>query len=111
MSVILKLIILGAMAAILTFLSSTVLNISWGAKTIALPPPEDIPEEILRTEIITQARSPIDGKLLTASEYAQLTAKLQQRTFPPKLSPKLRETVFLLRLRRLIKQFFPFIDI
>ena len=110
-SVIVKLIILGVITAILTLLSSTLLNTPWGAKTIALPPPEDIPEEILRTEIITEARSPIDGKLLTASEYAQLTAKLQKRTFPPKLSPKIRETVFLLRLRSLIKQFFPFINI
>ncbi len=108
---IVKLTILGIAIAIFTVLNSTVLNILWGANTIALPPPEDIPEEILRTGIITEGRSPIDGKLLTASEYAQLTVKLQQRAFPPKLSPKVRETVFLLRLRSLVKQFFPFIDI
>jgi hypothetical protein len=42
------------------------------AEVIALPPPEDLPEEILRTEIITEARSPIDGQPLTAAEYAQL---------------------------------------
>ncbi len=111
MRAIVKLIILGVTIFIFTVLTSTVLNFQWGAKTIALPPPEDIPEEILRTEIITEARSPIDGKLLTAGEYAQLTAKIQERTFPPKLSPRVRETVFLLRLRSLIKQFFPFIDI
>ena len=111
MSLIVKLIILGAMTAIFTLLSSNVLSSQWGIKTIALPPPEDIPEEILRTEIITEARSPIDGKPLTASEYAQLTAKLQKRLFPPKLSPQVRQTVFLLRLRTIIKQVFPFIDI
>lgn len=111
MRAIVKLIILSVTIAIFTVLTSTVLDFLWGAKTIALPPPEDIPEEILRTEIITEARSPIDGKPLTAAEYAQLTAKSQKRLFPPKLSPQVRETVFLLRLRGLIKQFFPFIDI
>lgn len=111
MKVIVQLIILGAMSAIFTVLGSTVLSSHWGTKTIALPPPEDIPEEVLRTEIITEARSPIDGKPLTASEYAQLKAKLQERPFPPTLSPQVRETVFLLRLRRLIKDVFPFIDI
>ena len=43
---------------------------------IALPPPEDLPEEILRTEIITEARSPIDGQPITPAEYAKL--QLQQ---------------------------------
>jgi hypothetical protein len=43
---------------------------------ISLPPPEDLPEEILRTEIITEARSPIDGQPITPAEYAQL--QLQQ---------------------------------
>ncbi len=44
---------------------------------VALPPPEDIPDEILRTEIIFEARSPIDGKPLTAVEYKELLNKLQ----------------------------------
>lgn len=38
----------------------------------ALPPASDIPEEILRMEIITQGRSPIDGTALTPDEYAAL---------------------------------------
>ena len=41
---------------------------------LALPPPEDTPEEVLRTEIFLTARSPVDGKPLTAAEYAQLQA-------------------------------------
>ncbi|MGJ5673683.1 MAG: hypothetical protein ACR9NN_08770 [Nostochopsis sp.] len=80
-----------------------------GAKVIALPPPEDIPEEILRTEIILAARSPIDGKPLSAAEYAQLQAQLQQAP-PPKLSPKIRDNIFLLRLRKVLFQLFPFLD-
>jgi hypothetical protein len=78
----------------------------------ALPPPEDIPEEVMRTEIFTEARSPIDGKPLTAAEYAELQAKL--RTGPqiePELSPQVRRTVNLLKLRKFIKTFFPFIPI
>ncbi|MEO1429617.1 MAG: hypothetical protein AAFV71_11235 [Cyanobacteria bacterium J06633_8] len=80
------------------------------ASVIALPPKEDIPEEILRTEIIIEARSPIDGKLLSAAEYAQLQAELKTRPYPPKLSPKVRETVFLLRLLKILKTLFPFVD-
>jgi len=71
----------------------------------------EIPEEVLRTEIIIEARSPIDGKPLNAAEYAELQAQLQIRPNPPKLSPKVRETVFLLRLRQLIRTFAPFLPI
>ncbi|WP_199295494.1 MULTISPECIES: hypothetical protein [Cyanophyceae] len=70
----------------------------------ALPPPEEVPEEVLRTEIITEARSPIDGKPITAAEYAQLQAELQ--TITPgasPLNPQLRELVFLLRVRQLLR--------
>ena len=34
-------------------------------KALALPAPEDIPEEVLRAEIITSARSPLDNQPLT----------------------------------------------
>ncbi len=77
---------------------------------IALSPQADIAEEILRTEIIVKARSPIDGKPLSPSEYAQLQAQLKTRPYPPKLSPNVRETVFLLRLRKILKTLFPFVD-
>ncbi|MEA5579196.1 hypothetical protein [Anabaena sp. UHCC 0451] len=82
----------------------------WGTKVMALPPVEDIPEEILRTEIITIARSPIDGKPLTATEYAELQAQLQ--TSPPrKLNAQIRDQIFLLRLRKALLQIFPFLGI
>lgn len=74
-----------------------------------LPPPDDIPEEVLRTEIITEARSPIDGKPLTASEYAELEAELQQN---PRLvntiDPRIRNLIFLLRVRHTIRTIIPF---
>ncbi|MBW4689502.1 MAG: hypothetical protein KME40_31540 [Komarekiella atlantica HA4396-MV6] len=85
------------------------LNSHWGSAVMALPPPEDTPEEILRTQIIIEARSPIDGKPLTAAEYAELQAQLQKAP-PPKLTSNLRQTLFLLRLRNALRQFFPFLN-
>ncbi len=75
---------------------------------VCLPPPEDVPEEVLRTEIITRARSPIDGKPLTAAEYAQLKAQLQESAVPPQVNPKIRQLIFLLRLRKLFRTIAPF---
>ena len=77
---------------------------------LALPPPEDIPEEILRTEIITEGRSPLDGKPLTAREYWELEEALQVgQEPPPNLSPQIRHLIFLLRVRRFLKPLFPFL--
>lgn len=82
----------------------------WGTSAIALPPPEDIPEEILRREIILDARSPVDGKPLNAAEYAELQEQLQVSP-PPKLNADLRQTIYLIRLRKALLQIFPFLDI
>jgi len=83
--------------------------IGWVAQpSLALPPPDDLPEEVLRTEIITEARSPIDGEPLTAAEYAQLKAELAQRSTPPELAPEIRQTVFLLQLLDLVRTVTPF---
>ncbi len=84
--------------------------ISGGRLLIALPPRDDTPEEILRTEIIIEARSPVDGKSLTASEYAELLTQLQTSP-PPKLTTKIREQVFLLRIRKVLFQLFPFLNL
>lgn len=77
---------------------------------LSLPPPAEIPEEVLRTEIIVAANSPIDGKPLTAAQYAELQTQIQDSP-PLKLSPQVRETIFLLRLRQLIRTFAPFLPI
>jgi hypothetical protein len=77
---------------------------------LALPPPSDKPEEVQRTEIITTARSPIDGKPLTAAEYAELQAQLQARRATPetRLNPGIRRIITLLRLRQGIRSIIPF---
>jgi hypothetical protein len=78
----------------------------------ALPSPEDTPEEVLRTQIITEARSPVNGKPLTAAEYAELQAQLQaQPVLRSTLSPQIRDTIFLLQIRRTIRTFLPFVPI
>lgn len=75
-----------------------------------LPPPSDIPEEVLRTEVFTEARSPLDGEPLTAAEYAELQAALQStQAAQPEISPKIRRLIALLRLRKVIRSVFPFL--
>lgn len=78
---------------------------------VSLPPPEETPEEVLRTEIIIEARSPVDGKALTAAEYAELQVQLQTDSTPPELNSAVQERIFLLRLRRAIRTVLPFLPI
>ncbi|MDH6060203.1 hypothetical protein NWP17_07090 [Chrysosporum bergii ANA360D] len=82
----------------------------WGTPVVALPPPEDVPEEILRTEIIIDGRSPVDGQPLNAAEYAELQEQLQVSP-PPKLRSGVRQAVYLLKIRKALLQIFPFLDI
>lgn len=98
-------LVLSLSTGILVWLSN-----HWGTEVMALPPPEDTPEEILRTEIIIDARSPIDGKPLSAAEYLELQEQLQQAP-PPTLNSTIRQQVFLLRLRKTLLQLFPFLDL
>jgi hypothetical protein len=72
------------------------------------PPVVDIPEEVLRTEIITEARSPIDGTPLSAAEFAELIIKVEQQldrdnAIAATKSPQIRELLFLVRLRGFLK--------
>lgn len=75
---------------------------------LALPPAEDLPEEILRTEIIFEGRSPIDGKILSAAEYENLQEQLTQNRFTPEISPDIQQLIFLLQIRKFIKTVIPF---
>jgi hypothetical protein len=73
-----------------------------------VPPDVDIPEEVLRAEIITEARSPIDGKALSATDFAELVINTRQQLDAENASAavkdsKFRETLFLLRLRGFFK--------
>jgi hypothetical protein len=83
-----------------------------GAPVWAVPSAEEQPEEVLKTEIILDARSPVDGTPMTAAAYAQLQAEEQAAYIPPpEVPPKIKSTVSLLRLRKFIKTVLPFIPI
>jgi hypothetical protein len=72
----------------------------------------EIPEEVLQTEVITGARSPIDNQPLTATQYAELKTEIDRANqVPPRLSSKLRNTIALLKVRKFIKTVLPFIPI
>jgi hypothetical protein len=75
----------------------------------ALPPADDLPEEKLRTEIILEGRSPLDGQPLSASQYEELKKQLAERPYPPQVAPKIRQLVFLLRVRKFFRTIFPFL--
>lgn len=76
---------------------------------ISLPPPEDPPEEILRTQVITAARSPLDGEPLSPADYAALTASLQDPNRVGTVPADLERLIRLLQVRRVIKPILPFI--
>jgi hypothetical protein len=75
---------------------------------LALPRPDDLSEEYLRTQIIFEARSPITSEALTAADYAELLNGLEQELRKQEnttFAKPYRETLFLLRLRKLLKNF------
>lgn len=77
-------------------------------KAIDLPLENDIPEEVLRAEIIIEARSPIDGKALSAEEFAELVVNAQQKldrenAISATSNPKIKELLLLIRLRSFLK--------
>lgn len=74
----------------------------------ALPPASDTPEEVLRTEIILEGRSPVNGKPLSAAEYEELQAELAQTTLEPKIASDLQQLIFLLQIRKFVKTIIPF---
>lgn len=77
---------------------------------LALPPPEDRPEEVLRTELILEARSPIDGKPLTAAEYAELQAQMEAEAREAgTVPPRWRQLITLLRIRKVLRTILPFL--
>ncbi|MEM1251235.1 MAG: hypothetical protein AAGI69_02290 [Cyanobacteria bacterium P01_H01_bin.21] len=74
-----------------------------------LPPADDVPEEILRTEIIFEARSPLDGRPLSPAEYAQLQTELAASQTTLTLNSDIRYIIFLLQARRAFKPVIPFL--
>lgn len=82
------------------------LGLSLGT-TPPVPPPEDVPEAILRTEIILDGRSPLDGQPLDPRAYDRLQHQLRQSTYPPRVSDDVQHVIFLLQLRKFVKTVVP----
>lgn len=81
-----------------------------GIQHLGVQEPDDIPEELLRTEIITEARSPLTGEPVSAAEYAQLLESLENTPANGTLiSSEIRHLILLLQLRRNLKPILPFI--
>lgn len=79
-------------------------------QNLAVPEPDDIPEELLRIEIITEARSPLTGEPLSAAEYAQLLESIQNTPADGSLiSSEIRQLIQLLQIRRTLRPVLPFI--
>ena len=74
-----------------------------------LTPATDVPEEILRTEIIFEARSPLNGAPLSPADYAQLQADLAAPQTTLTLNSDIRYVIFLLQARRAFKPVIPFL--
>lgn len=73
---------------------------------LALPPTDDIPEEVLATEIILDVRSHLDNQFLSAQEYELLKQREENSAFPPMVNSSLSHQIFLLNLLRFVG-FFP----
>lgn len=84
------------------------LFVGFVSPAFALPPTDDIPEEVLRTEIFTEARSPIDGKPVSAAEYISIQEELQKGPEAVKISSDLQHLIFLLRMRGFLRNIIPF---
>ena len=82
----------------------------WVPPGSALPPPDDLPEEVLRSQIILEGRSPITGAPLTAAERASLEASLTANVNADvELSPQVRQAIWLLSVRKGTRLVFPFL--
>ena len=78
----------------------------------AAPRGEKTPEKMSSHGLALEFRSPLDGRLLTATEYADLQAEIDRlNEVPPQVSYKIRRLVGLLKFRKLIKRVLPIVPI
>ncbi len=67
---------------LISFLSRSLFGLGFifltASPVFSLPPANDLPEEYLRAQIILEARSPQDGDVIAAGEYADLIANSEK---------------------------------
>jgi len=80
------------------------------AESPAIEP--DLPEEVLRSEILLDGRSPFDGRRLAATEYAELQQEIEQAiSVEPQVASKIRRLIGLIKFRKFIKRVLPIVPI
>ena len=73
---------------------------------------ETTPKRVPSPAVMLELRSPLDGRLLTATEYADLQAEIDRlNEVQPQVSPKIRRLVGLLKFRKIIKRVLPIVPI
>ncbi len=73
---------------------------------------DDLPEEVLRSEILLDGRSSLTGERLSATEYAEMQSEIEQaNAVEPQVASKLRNLVGLVKLRKFIKTVLPIVPI
>ncbi len=79
---------------------------------LLLPSSNDVPEEVLRTQITLEGRSPVDNQALSAQDYADEAAQIDAAIDQPRrVSEEGERLVYLLRLRKTFQILLPFIPI
>lgn len=74
------------------------------------PPAEETPEEVLRLEEPGYGNSAVSGERLSLGDYARLQSELQEvQKTEPKISPQLQNLIFLLKIRKFLRTFVPFV--
>lgn len=73
----------------------------------ALPPENDLPEEVLATEIIVEGRSDLDNRSLSASDYAWQEEQQENSIYPPTVDSQLQHNLFLLRILKMLRTIVP----
>jgi hypothetical protein len=75
---------------------------------IALPPPEDVPEEVLRVEMMVDSRDRM-GQPIAPGAYVQLQQTIdRQNQANPQISEDLQSLLLQLRILNVIKSIIPF---
>ncbi len=84
-----------------------------GVQAAELPAIEpDLPEEVLRSEILLDGRSPFDGKRLTATQHAELQQEIEKANeVEPQIALKIRRLVGMIKFRKFIKRVLPIVPI
>ena len=83
------------------------INILNSAVAYSLPSEDDIPEEVLATEIILEARSSVNNRVLSPQQYLEEKENQEASVFPPDLDPEIKHNIFLLRILKMFKTISP----